>query len=234
MTSLLGNGLTQQQGILLATELQSATNLLRDGRNTLRAMTYASRGTDSVYALLSLGAEKLLKVSIGLAGLEATGEWPSKQLRAFSHGVIDLDDEVRSLMKLNASRAEHRGYTDTALAALESDAVWPLLREGLKNYGSGGRYHYLDWISTEPAFDSPRAYWQSIESEVFTQQPDLFALFSSSKPGDSEAARQRTNDAIVASLNSWWGTIHTFWAQGAFGVDARMMSSEIDPGGPFA
>lgn len=229
MPSSDGTGLTPRQGVLLATEMQSATNLLRDGRNTLRDMKYASLAEDSVYTLLSLGVEKLLKLSIGLASVEEVGEWPAKRVRDFSHSIIDLDDAVRSLMSMNIGRSTHRGYTDRALAALEGDLVWPLLRNGLENYGSGGRYHYLDWISKEPRYDSPRGYWQSVESEVLRQQPDLYALFASPRPGDSEAARQRTNEVIAASLNLWWSAIHTFWVQGVFGSDARMMSSEIDP-----
>jgi hypothetical protein len=234
MTQTRGPGLSHQQGVLLSIEAEGGVNLLRDGREALRTMTFTSRGADTVLTLLSLGVEKLLKLSVGMAALEETGVWPSKKIRGFSHSIVSLDAAVRELMAENVSRGAQPAYPERALAALNADAIWPLLRDGLERYGSGGRYHYLDWVSQQPPFDSPRGYWDAMEREVFAQQPDLFALFASVVPGASEEARQRTNEAIVASLETWWRAVYTFWLQGALGAEARMQSSTINPEGVFA
>jgi hypothetical protein len=234
MTQARGPGLSQQQGVLLSIEAEGSVNLLRDGRQALRTMTYTSRGADTVLTLLALGVEKLLKLSVGMAALEETGVWPNKKIRGFGHNIVSLDTAVRELMAENVSRGAQPAYSERALAALNADTIWPLLRDGLERYGSGGRYHYLDWVSQQPPFDSPRGYWDAMEREVFAKQPDLFALFASVAPGAFEEARRRTNEAMAASLEIWWRAVYTFWLQGAFGTDARVQSSAIDPEGVFA
>ena len=234
MTQSHGPGLTQQQGILLTIEVESAVNLLRDGRETLRTMTYSSRGADAVWSLLSLGVEKLLKLSIGVAVLEQTGEWPGKVLKSFGHDVEALDEAVRELMATNVDKGAQPAYSARALAALNADAIWPALREGLNNYGSGGRYHHLDWLTKEPPYDSPRGYWDAMEREVIEQQPHLLSLFASLNPGAFQEARRRTNEAIIGSLDVWQVAVYTFWLQGAFGAEARVQSSTVNPKGVFA
>lgn len=234
MTPARGPCLTQQQAVLLTMEVESAVNLLRDGREALRTLTHSSRGADTVWTLLSLGAEKVLKLSIGLAALEDTGEWPGAMLRGYVHRVVKLDDDVRELMTAGVGRAAQPAYVESALAMLNSDAVWPKIREGLERYGSGGRYHYLDWITGQPPFDSPRGYWDHIENEALEPHPGARALFRSVVPGDFDEARRRTNDAMVASLDVWWSAVHVAWLQGALGAEAAAMSSGIDPEGGFA
>lgn len=130
MTPARGPCLTQQQAVLLTMEVESAVNLLRDGREALRTLTHSSRGADTVWTLLSLGAEKVLKLSIGLAALEDTGEWPGAMLRGYVHRVVKLDDDVRELMTAGVGRAAQPAYVESALAMLNSDAVWPKIREG--------------------------------------------------------------------------------------------------------
>jgi len=234
MTPTRGHGLTQQQAVLLTMEVESAVNLLRDGREALRTMTYSSRGADTVWTLLSLGAEKLLKLSIGFAALEETGEWPGKTMRGYAHKVVQLDDDVRELIAVGMARAAQPAYVRNGLARLNSDTVWPKIREGLEQYGSGGRYHYLDWINGQPPFDSPRGYWDHIENEALEPHPAARALFVSVVPGDFQKARRQTNDAVVASLDVWWSAVHVAWKQGALGAEAAAMSSGIDPGGVLA
>src|SRR5664279_3596341 len=84
-------GLTQQQGVLLTFETQAVANLMRDGTAALRLMTHSSRGADTVWTLLSLGAEKLLKLTIGLAQVEVDGCWPGARIRKYSHNVVSMD-----------------------------------------------------------------------------------------------------------------------------------------------
>lgn len=234
MSESSGNGLSHQQGGLVAIETQSTANLLRDGREALRTMTYASRGADTVFTLLALGVEKLLKLSVGLEGLEQSGAWPGKRVRSFGHRIGDLDNEVRGLMRTNFGKAAQRGQVQGALERLDADRLWPLLKDGLDRYGREGRYHYLDWISDEPKFDSPRGYWDSIEREAGKADRELLPLFASLRPGDFETARSRTNAAVVESLTNWWSAIYVFWTQGTFGTVARSMSSDIDPNGLIA
>lgn len=234
MNDSRGPGLTQQQTVLVTMEVESSMNLLRDGRTALRTMTFAIRGADATFALLSLGVEKLLKLSVGLAALEDTGIWPGGKLRSYLHKVVKLDSDVRELMTAGLGRAAQPASLERAVLALDADTVWPKIREGLDRYGSGGRYHYLDWVTSQPPFDSPRGYWNEIETEALVAHPAIRTLFSSTAPGDFEEARRLTNEAMVASLNVWWSAVHEAWQQGALGAEARAMSSGIDPVGVFA
>lgn len=200
-----------------------------DGTAALRSMPYASRGADTVWTLLQLGAEKLLKLTFGLVRLDSDGEWPGKKIRRYSHGLVELDGVVREMLRDRVQLAAQPGRARAALTALDADAIWPLLLVGLDRYGQGGRYHHLDWVSAQPDFDSPLGYWNAMEQEVLVRQPDLLALFASTAPGDFEQARQRTNVAVDASVQLWWNTLHTFWAHGALGQRARSLSSDINP-----
>jgi len=234
MNESRGPGLTQHQAVLVTMEVESSVNLLRDGRTALRTMTFALREADTTFTLLSLGVEKLLKLSVGLAALEETGNWPGRKLRGYLHKVVELDSDVRELMTAGVGRISQPAYLERAVLALEADTVWPNIREGLDRYGSGGRYHYLDWVTGQPPLDSPRGYWNKIETEALLPHPAVRALFGSTAPGDFEEARRKTNDAMVASLNVWWSAVHEAWQQGALGAEARAMSSGIDPQGVFA
>ena len=227
-------GLTSQQLVRLAVETSAATNLIRDGTSTLRSMTSVMRGADSVWTLLSLGTEKMLKLSVGLVRLEDSGKWPGKEIRKFSHGLVELEEVTRQAMRDRVQLSAQPGYSERALAALEADRVWPLLLVGLDRYGQGGRYHWLDWVSEEPDFESPEAYWRVMEQEVTAQQPDLLGLFISTAPDDLDEARRRTNAVVNASIMLWWEAVHTFWSQGAFGEVARSLSSDINPHGALA
>ena len=160
--------------------------------------------------------------------------WPSNKVLGYGHSIVDLDAAVRELMAENVSSGAQPAYSERALGALNADTIWPLLRDGLENYGSGGRYHYLDWVTRQPQYDSPRGYWDAMERKVLAQQPDLFALLASVAPGAFGEGRRRTNEAIVASLETWWRAVHTYWLQGAFGAAARMQSGTINPEDVFA
>jgi hypothetical protein len=222
-----GSPLSSQQLVLLSIEVQSATNLLRDGCTALRAMTHTSEGIDTVWTLLALGVEKLCKVTVGLDGVNKHGIWPTKRVLKYRHDIVRLESRVRRTMRETAGSAVRPHVVLGALEHLDADPIWPLLCAGLDRYGNNGRYHYLDWVGAKPDFDSPRGYWDTVETAAISMDPELMALFRSTAPGDFDSARRRTNLLIEASIRGWWEAVHLSWLHGCLGPDARAMSSAI-------
>ena len=221
--------LSHQQLVLLGIEIQSATNLLRDGCASLKAMRHTSTGIDSVWTLLALGVEKLCKVAVGLDGVNKTGVWPVNRVRGYGHAIVRLDERIRRTMEASVPDAVRPHVVREALERVKTDPIWPLLRTGLDRYGSNGRYHYLDWVGGQPDFDSPRGYWDSIEDAAVALDPDIKARFRSNTPGDFDSERKQTNLLIEARDRNWWEKMYLFWLHGCFGLDARSMSTDINP-----
>ena len=106
-------------------ELQDATVLLDHGASTLARMRLG-RGDGTVVAtLLSLGAEKLLKMTYGLTSAADSGTWPGQKVRAYHHGIDRLDADCRDLLRHRLPAGG--GYVGTLLAGVESDPLLPPL-----------------------------------------------------------------------------------------------------------
>jgi hypothetical protein len=69
---------TRAESAALSREIDAASSLLRHGFAILAEYRFASRDAEPVFACLAGGAEKLLKLTFGLATLDEGGGWPSK------------------------------------------------------------------------------------------------------------------------------------------------------------
>lgn len=63
----------------LSREIDASSSLLRHGFAILAEYRFASREAEPVFASLAGGAEKLLKLSFGLATVDEGGGWPKKR-----------------------------------------------------------------------------------------------------------------------------------------------------------
>jgi hypothetical protein len=225
---------SEEQELLLVIEAQTITNLLRDGVDAIRSLRYPARDADAIYTLLSLGVEKLLTLTLGLAKANETGEWPSRYIRSLHRQIESLDDQVATLMRaavIGHGRRDEIEDVELALRASNASAVWPLLRTGLARYGSAGGHHALDWLIETPQYGGPVRYWDVVESGAFEERPNLSAKFESELTADFDAARIHTNHLIVNSVTTWWHAIHVSWAFGLFGARASLLSQHISPDG---
>jgi hypothetical protein len=62
----------------LSQEIDAAGTLLRHGHAILAQYRFAARDAEAVFVCLGGGAEKLLKLTLGLIQLDVDGMWPTK------------------------------------------------------------------------------------------------------------------------------------------------------------
>ncbi len=215
------DGLTTAQGILLNQESDSAKHLLAYGLRALRNAAFHDTTRDPVMTMLSIGSEKLLKVSLGLFNVATEHAWPSKDVftKEYRHDLIKMEGLVHNAIRDNMDRATHRKYVEDLLTAVENDPVWPPLLASLNRYGQSGRFYYLDALAEEPQrAPSPEAFWDEVDN-VAVNDPELKALFqrTSQDFGLFDEFNRKLNLVAAGSLKQWWELVAMAGKQGVMG-----------------
>lgn len=224
--------LTQSQSFALLQEATSARNLLAYGIRAIRTSKFLDTSGDAILTTLSIGCEKLLKISLGLRELEAASAWPSKsRMQAFNHGVVVMDRQLRDALR---SALEGKPYPASLLAQVEADPVLPPLLAVLDRYGRSGRFYYLDELASEPQTgDSPNHMWNEVEWAVFNREPAIKRAYQAAKDSDDNAAFEASipvlRGAVADTLVAWWETISVAGRFGAFGEGSPTMGWEVHP-----
>lgn len=222
MKSRYDDELTMQQSLNLEQESDSAKHLLAYGVRTLRTAAFIETTRDPIMTMLSIGVEKLLKLSLGLIHVEDNRQWlPLEVLKnEYRHDLIKMERLLREAIQERADRATHRYYVGQALTAVKNDAVWPPLIAALNRYGKEGRFYYLDALAENPQREeSPQSYWDEAERAALLAEPDLNNLFSRmiSDFSLSDEFYQRLNARVADSLEKWWNLVAMAATQGVLG-----------------
>jgi hypothetical protein len=222
MKSRYDDELTMQQSLNLEQESDSAKHLLAYGVRTLRTAAFIETTRDPIMTMLSIGVEKLLKLSLGLLYVEDNRQWlPLEVLKnEYRHDLIKMERLLREAIQERADRATHRYYVDQALTAVKNDTVWPPLIAALNRYGKEGRFYYLDALAENPQREeSPQSYWDEAERAALQVEPELNNLFSRmiSDFSLSDEFYQRLNARVADSLEKWWNLVAMAAVQGVLG-----------------
>lgn len=87
--------LDNQKAFALIGEMTSTRNLLGYGLKVLRGARFIETTRDPIMTMLSIGVEKLLKLTVGVISLDETETWPSKpKMMSYGHGIVSLFDHV--------------------------------------------------------------------------------------------------------------------------------------------
>ncbi|PVU81919.1 hypothetical protein DDP54_01545 [Cellulomonas sp. WB94] len=217
----LDDGLTQQQGMLLIRESDSAKHLIAYGVQAMRTAALQESTRDPVLTMLSIGVEKVLKLSLGLVHLADSRTWPSKAVFiAHRHNIVDMDRTLREQIRARASLATHRGCVDNFLDAVDHDPIWPEAAAALNAYGQQGRFYWLDALSGSPQpDDTPVGYWENVFNTARDASPELTALFHEAfKSNEAHVEYMlRLNHAAADSIEQWWAMVAMAGMQGVFG-----------------
>jgi hypothetical protein len=218
----IDDGLTTQQGMLLIQESDSAKHLLAYGLRALRLAAFQDTTRDPVRTMLSIGTEKLMKVSLGLFHLAENRSWLSKQTLKddYRHNIVRMEGLLREEIRANLNRATHRVHVEDLLAAVDQDPVWPPLVAALNRYGQEGRFYYLDALAENPQREeSPEAFWEVVDQAALDNDAELTALFHASATDFSlyEAFNRGLNEAVAESLQRWWELVAMAGKQGVLG-----------------
>lgn len=210
---------TVRQAGALVSEIVSARSLLDHGTRVLRDTfgTYDEL-TDPVLTTLSIGMEKLYKLTLGLTALHTTGDWPTKEqmVTGYDHRLAVMHEAV---LKDCRDRATHPDVV-ALIAEVDTDPVVLPIIAALHDYGMSGRFYYLDQLGDPNGVSrqDPRALWQAIEDAIASSEPQLTQQWEKSRETGSEDALshyiQARNRRTAASVERVRHLVQMCWMTG--------------------
>lgn len=215
----------RQWNLSLMVEANDARSLFSHGLWTVRDMNNDFDHAVSAMSLLALGAEKLLKLTIGLVHVEQHQAWPSRAYmkQAIGHKVQHGDREARQLLDLTRGTAP--GWVTELAAGVDGDPVLEAVLQALERFGSEGRFYFLDMLGEHPQTQiAPHMLWQQMTTDVAIANPDLLAKLTTM---DVSEGRLGLNAIIARSLEGWWEFYRAVWTTDVIGGQAQQFSSEI-------
>lgn len=225
--------LNRQQGFALISEMTSTRNLLAYGIRAVRTGAFVETARDPILTMLSIGVEKLYKLTLGLISLDRDGAWPAQeQMRTRGHNLDSMHAAV--IHELRARTADKTDYVRNLLAAVEEDPIVPPLIAMLGRYGQSGRFYYLDLLGDAPQqWDSPTEYWQLVE-DVVVREPDVAAAFEAASNAVSnndlwDHLHRTIHERIALALERLWEMIAICGRNHALGQTGSTFGVEIHP-----
>lgn len=203
------------QFLALDAECSNAVNLARTGLKLLGEMKYSEHGLPAVFSCLALGSEKLLKLTYGVSQQAQGLGWPSVPvMKKFGHSVWQLDTAGRSVVLRSAHLATHQPVVDGWIARVESNPWIDQFLKILSDYGSGGRFHYLDRLAGQDIDleSAPSEQWIGLESAVLKD-----ADFAE----DMDELTRIMRDRVDEAFRDWWTMYSRAWVHGVFGEEAK-------------
>lgn len=228
----LGN-LTQDQSFAFLAEVTSTRNLLAYGTRVVRGAPFVDTTQDPILTMLSIGLEKLYKLTLGLIALDDSGLWPSsKEMRAHGHNITRMHNLV--FTEIGKRAVTGTPYVRSLLERTHADPVVRPLISALDMYGRSGRFYHLDLLGeAQQPQESPFHYWQEVESAAAGDRiirEALSAAVEETVNGELwEKVRLMTNQRIAASIEGLWEAIAVCGRNHALGEVGAHFGFEVHP-----
>lgn len=220
-----------QQTPLIA-EMTSARNLLAYGVRVVRTGAFLDTTRDPILTMLSVGMEKLYKLTLGLDSLDTDGRWPSTAaMKQLGHGLAPMHDLVMTTIRRRTR--DSSPYVQELIAQVEDDlCVMPIIRT-LDVYGRMGRFYYLDKLGDTSQAVNPDAVWDDVEHAARTD-PDVSALFDRALADVNDnaiwdALTRALHNRIADSVERTWTMIAVVGRNHALGETGTVFGFEIHP-----
>ncbi len=208
------DGLNQTQAFALIFETTSTRNLLGYGLWALRNARFWETTRDPILTMLSIGVEKLLKMSLGLAHVAEHDEWPPLATfrDTWRHNISNMHEVLMLTIRDRLSEATHPACVESQLLEVENDPVLPALMAALSRYGQSGRFYHLDELALSPqAGEEPGHMWSEAENIALRLDPQMKAKFetASSDPDPEvfDAFVHELEAHLAASIERWWDLV---------------------------
>jgi hypothetical protein len=217
---------TDLAGLALIRECNDAASLFSRGLSATHTIRTDYTDAVVVMSLLALGAEKMLKLTIGLAQRDQGEGWPpSDYMRHdIGHRVLKADQIARPLLNSHAGTAP--GLLDDMKSHISHDRVLSNVLNALERFGAAGRFYYLDILADNPPKqEAPHALWTDLTAAIAVEEPALLADIDSADNADRR--RRRVNETIANALNRWWELYAAAWRTGAIGDEAKQYAREL-------
>lgn len=214
-----------QWNVLLGNEANDAAALFTHGLRITRDIRTDYSDAAAAMSLLALGAEKLLKLTIGLAHLDRGAQWPSlREMKRIGHEVAAADVRARTMLDLTRGTAP--GHIQELSDRIVGDKVLALALQTVERFADKGRFHFLDSLGERPPSDAaPHVMWMAMVSGIMANDPELSAKMNTL--GGWQEGRPIINQVIVASLTQWWDFYRAVWTTKAVGDLAAQLSSAV-------
>ena len=185
--------LDSQQSAALLEEVTSTRNLLGYGLKALSSDASFATTRDPILTMLSIGFEKLFKLTLGLAELDLHREWPPVSfLTGYRHDLTRLHGDTMKV--LQDRTASSSAYVRDLVSGVKADPMVPLLIHVLHIYGDSGRFYYLDRLGNRTQDLNPTDAWDQFVQAAMTD-PTIVVLLE-------EASRQLVRDAPWEELEA--------------------------------
>lgn len=225
--------LSRDQTFALISEMNSTRNLLAYGIRAVRTAAFVETTRDPIFTMLSIGVEKLYKLTLGFVDLDRDGKWPSKaQMKTHGHNLIEM--HVAVFDELRDRTADKSEYVRGLLSTVQDDLVIKPLITALGRYGQSGRFYYLDLLGEAPQeWESPEGYWQQIEDAVMLE-PEINALFNEAMKSVSnnelwDSLHRSINERIALAIERLWEMIAVSGRNHALGEAGTQFGFEVHP-----
>ena len=216
-------------------EVESAASLLSGGVTLLWRADAGQHEPSPIFATLAAGAEKLLKLSIGLLAVTETGEWPPLgDMQRRGHGILAMHVET-----LNGLRRRLRDPMTSGTAALTlttlrqdviDDPVLTLTLRSLSAFANDDGCHNLDRLAAKDGIGpSPKQRWDDLERGIQTENHELRRTLGREL---DTVGRPGPNRAIGTSVVRWWWLHLQAWNTGVLGPTAQQWSGHLSQGVP--
>jgi hypothetical protein len=190
---------------------------------------FASRDAEAVFACLSGGVEKLLKLTMGVISLDEGQPWQSKAtMRRAGHRIVDLDDSVRALIAERVDHSSAPGLIRRLLEVTDGHTGIVQVLATLERYADSGRFHNLNVLAgSEQPDQSPKELWDELEMDIVEANPDMLEQLAGP---EHDHARTDMNALIASSLSLWCELVARAWITGSCGRVAKQWSPQLDLG----
>lgn len=212
--------------------MTSTKNLLAYGIRVVRTGAFVDTTRDPILTMLSIGMEKLYKLTQGLIALDRDQRWPTKaETKAWSHRLADMHAAVLGELRTRAEDATP--YVRQLLDEVETDPVVPPVIAALDMYGRMGRFYFLDRLGDHPQRVSPIEAWQEIEHAAF-DDPEVADLYrvAMTDVADSEAWERATralHERIAISVERIWTAVAICGRNRVLGETGTTFGFEVHP-----
>lgn len=217
-------------------EIESAANLLAGGITLLWRAEAGPHEPSAIFTTLAAGAEKLLKLSIGLLAVTETGTWPALgDMQRRGHGILAMHVESLNDLRRRLRDPMTSGTAALALTTLRQDViddpVLTLTLRSLSAYASDDGCHNLDRLAAKGRIGpSSRQLWDELERGILTEDHELRRTLGTRE--FDTVGRPGLNRAIGTSVVRWW-RLHLYaWNTGVLGPAAQQWWGHLSQGVP--
>lgn len=210
----------------LVAAIEDATGYLTAGISMIAAPGWRAPAAQPALSNISIGVEKLAKVTIGQMLETDTGAFPGgKGLKRFGHRIDELTSVLGDMVETRASRLG-KAYVLDLKHTLNADPYWPILIEALDIAADAERGRYVHEVRLgggTPKGPSVQEVWARLDEMAVA---DLGVLADLSGSGSGEAL-VRVRHRAVMPVVQWWNLMVRTWQHGVAGPRARTFSSEV-------